>query len=121
MALIKESLERSRLTLSRISNFVFSNSRVPVKPLALSDFKEVFDPQLKKYLNKKEADLSSVSENKIIVDGVKHSVTIILSGGKRVRPYMIYLAYLTSGARLNNRVFRAGIAMELLHSFALIH
>jgi len=121
MALIKESLERSRLTFSRISNFVFSNSRTPVKPLALGAFKEVFDPQLKKYLNKKEADLSSISENKIIVDGVKHSVTIILSGGKRVRPYMIYLAYLTSGARLDNRVFRSGIAIELLHSFALIH
>jgi geranylgeranyl diphosphate synthase, type I len=50
---------------------------------------------------------------------------LIRSGGKRIRPVMAYLGWLTASGRARGighaEVVRVGAALELLHLFALVH
>jgi geranylgeranyl diphosphate synthase type I len=48
--------------------------------------------------------------------------TFVLAGGKRLRPAFCYWAFVGAGGdRLDSTVTDAGAALELLHSFALVH
>lgn len=48
--------------------------------------------------------------------------TLVLSGGKRLRPAFCYWGWIgAGGAPLDDRVIDAGAAFELLHAFALFH
>src|SRR5688500_12038283 len=48
--------------------------------------------------------------------------TFVLRGGKRLRPAFCYWAFVGAGGdRLDPSVVGAGAALELLHSFALVH
>lgn len=44
-----------------------------------------------------------------------------LSGGKRLRPLLVELGYEAFGGRTPSGVAQAGLAVELFHSFALVH
>ncbi len=46
---------------------------------------------------------------------------ILRSGGKRLRPAFCYLGFRASGGRDDGGIVRAAAALELLHTFALIH
>jgi len=47
---------------------------------------------------------------------------LVLAGGKRLRPAFCHWAYVGAGGELANpRVTDAGAALELLHTFALVH
>jgi geranylgeranyl diphosphate synthase type I len=46
---------------------------------------------------------------------------IVLSGGKRLRPLFCYWGYRAAGAPDDARIVRAGAAVEMLHTGALIH
>ncbi len=47
---------------------------------------------------------------------------LVLSGGKRLRPAFCYWAFVGAGGDpADDRIVRAGAALELLHTFALIH
>lgn len=46
---------------------------------------------------------------------------IIDSGGKRLRPLFCCLGHLAAGARIDDRMVRAAAALELLHTFAIVH
>jgi geranylgeranyl diphosphate synthase type I len=48
-------------------------------------------------------------------------VSLIRDGGKRIRPYMAFLAYSTESGLNQEEVFKAGIGLEIFHAFALIH
>lgn len=45
----------------------------------------------------------------------------VLLGGKRLRPAFVYWGYRATGARGSDALHHLGAAVELLHSFALIH
>jgi geranylgeranyl diphosphate synthase type I len=44
-----------------------------------------------------------------------------LAGGKRIRPALIYYAYLASGGENSCNIVKASMGIELTHSFLLIH
>jgi geranylgeranyl diphosphate synthase type II len=45
----------------------------------------------------------------------------LFAGGKRTRPYLTILTYLLFKSPLNNEVVKAASAIELLHTYTLIH
>jgi geranylgeranyl diphosphate synthase, type II len=65
-----------------------------------------------------EAALARVvpEEPRSLYDPVRH---VIAAGGKRIRPMLTALAYTLS--RNDDRWMNAGIAIELLHTFTLVH
>jgi geranylgeranyl diphosphate synthase, type I len=46
---------------------------------------------------------------------------IIASGGKRLRPVFCCLGHLSAGSDVDERCIRAASALELLHTFAIVH
>jgi geranylgeranyl diphosphate synthase type I len=95
---------------------------VPVlKDYDLKSFQNVFNIRLNEYLDEKVKNYQNFSDNKLSLEAVNYAVSLVREGGKRVRPYMAFLAYSTEGGVNQEEVLRAGIALELFHTFALIH
>jgi geranylgeranyl diphosphate synthase, type I len=46
---------------------------------------------------------------------------VIGAGGKRLRPVFCCLGHLAAGAEVDDRCIRAAAALELLHTFAIVH
>jgi geranylgeranyl diphosphate synthase type I len=46
---------------------------------------------------------------------------VIASGGKRLRPVFCCLGHLAAGGEVQDELIRAAAALELLHTFALVH
>jgi len=46
---------------------------------------------------------------------------VVQSGGKRLRPAFCVLGHVAAGGDQDDRIFKAAAAIELLHTFALIH
>ena len=46
---------------------------------------------------------------------------VIASGGKRLRPLFCCLGHMAAGGTVEDRVIRAAAALELLHTFAIVH
>ena len=57
-----------------------------------------------------------------LIDPLESLRTFVLAGGKRLRPAFAYWAFLAAGGDpLDPSIIDVGAALELLHSFALIH
>lgn len=82
-------------------------------------FKEVFDKKLELFLEKKQAEAKKISPE--YFELVKYLSEYVLSGGKRIRPFLAYMGYKVSGGKNNDRIMRLGMSLEIFHSFALIH
>ncbi len=59
----------------------------------LKEFKAVFDPILKTYLDQRIEEFNLQTSDDFIKDFVLHSKKIVLNEGKRLRPYLAYLMY----------------------------
>lgn len=46
---------------------------------------------------------------------------VILAGGKRLRPLFCCLGHMSAGAEIREEAVRAASALELLHTFAIVH
>lgn len=53
-----------------------------------------------------------------VADAVR---SLVLAGGKRMRPAFVYWGYRATGAAATDRLWSAAAAVELLQTFALIH
>ncbi len=93
--------------------------------LSLEEFKNIFDNRLTLFWQRTIDDYKKT-------DGLNSTVTSILElverlshGGKRIRPYMAYLGYITRGGqtidRISNDIIDTLISLELFHLFCLIH
>jgi len=85
----------------------------------LEKFKKVFDPELEKYFDK--AIKETQKKDKLITGALKHIKKITMSGGKRLRPALMYYGYLGAGGRQKNEIIKTAISVELIHTFLLIH
>lgn len=52
---------------------------------------------------------------------IEYIETFTFSGGKRVRPYLTYLAYKTCGGHQDDQIMSFSKSLELLHTMALVH
>jgi geranylgeranyl diphosphate synthase type I len=112
---IKEKLEFLR-------NFgAYRKSEVLLKNPDISSFQKVFQGLLESHVQKKIASYDEIIITDIANESMRHAGQLLLAGGKRIRPYMCFLAYLTEGGGDQRLALRAGIGLELFHGFALMH
>lgn len=87
----------------------------------LLTFKTTFDGVLQTYTQGKIAQAKQLIADKKINNFIDYIDTFIFSGGKRIRPYGLWLAYIGFGGQNEKAILNFWIIFELLHSMALIH
>lgn len=87
----------------------------------IKSFKQVFDKELKKYVAAKIKQTQKITSSSRMQQIVAYVDDFAFSGGKRVRPYLVYLGYKACGGMADKEVMRFCQVHELLHEMALIH
>jgi len=112
------SLTPLKSIFSLLSFDTLMNSRAD---LDLPNFQRVFNERLSDYIDAECLGYKSIAAVPLATESLDHVTQLILHGGKRLRPYLCYLAYATEHGRDVDEVLRIGVALELFHAFALIH
>ena len=84
-------------------------------------FKKEFDHYIQQYLEQKIKNITRYTKDPFIISYVSYIKTIVLSAGKRIRPYASYLMYQSLGGKEVEKILRFLVSIELFHSFCLIH
>ena len=85
----------------------------------LKKYKERVDPYLKKYFDRKIKEVQDLDP--LAEQAVEIIADFTLSGGKRIRPALVYYSYLAAGGQDSEEILEASMGIELIHSFLLIH
>ncbi len=85
----------------------------------LKNFKEKFEPFLQDYFDEKFRQAGKIDS--ITQEAVGMIRDYTMAGGKRIRPAFLYYSYLAMGGKSSEKIFKTSMAVELLHSFFLIH
>lgn len=86
----------------------------------LHQFKREFDPYLKRYCRQKRQTIKGLVGDRMIHSYLDHGF-LLLQDGKRLRPYLVMLAYVAAGGKPSRRFFDFLVSLELFHGFCLIH
>jgi len=87
----------------------------------IQDFKKKFEPTLKIILDKKIHQARGFFEDEKLSWYIDYISDFIFSGGKRIRPYCVYLSYKLFWGEEDKEVIRFAAIFEILHSMLLIH
>lgn len=88
-------------------------------PAVLGAVQRRIDDALRDFLARRRLEISELDASAAgLVDEL---VRLIGAGGKRIRPAFCYWGYRAAGGAETESIFRAAAALELLHTFALIH
>jgi isopentenyl-diphosphate delta-isomerase type 1 len=71
------------------------------------------------FLSARMSELAAVDPDALAIGEVVTS--LVDAGGKRIRPEFAYWGHRASGAAHDDALFHVGAAVELLHTFALVH
>ncbi|MFZ1654573.1 MAG: polyprenyl synthetase family protein [Candidatus Moraniibacteriota bacterium] len=85
----------------------------------LRDFKARLDPKIAAYFDATLAEAKQ--EDELVYQALEHVKTMTLAGGKRLRPAFMYYGYLAAGGDDRERLLDTAVAVELIHTFLLIH
>jgi geranylgeranyl diphosphate synthase type I len=85
----------------------------------LKKYQKEVDFLLQEYF-KKEIVIAK-QKDIVAVDAIKAIRKFTLAGGKRLRPALLYYAYLAAGGTKKKVVKQASLSIELIHAFLLIH
>jgi len=85
----------------------------------LRNYKQKVDRSLTKYFEKKKKQADKIDP--LSLAAVRSIEEFTLSGGKRIRPAVVYYAYLALGGENEKAIIEASMSVELVHSFLLIH
>lgn len=88
--------------------------------MEISQFKKQVDKVLSIYLYSKIKELNSYDSDPNIKKMIEYLYDIVLSWGKRIRPYLVYLSYKSFGWKSTD-IIDFSSSFELFHNFALIH
>lgn len=88
--------------------------------MRIQAFKKRFDKALVRVLDRKTREMQSLTQDAHTRSVVAHTKTLATAGGKRIRPYLAYIAYRAAGGR-SERVIDTLVGLELFHVFALVH
>lgn len=85
----------------------------------LEQLKREIDKELQKYLLQAVKDAKK--EDKEIGRMLEHLQKMIMAGGKRIRPILMYFGYVAAGGKDKKKIIKASVGVELLHMFFLVH
>lgn len=85
----------------------------------LKSYKTLIDVELKKYLEKKIKEASTVSP--YAKELVEHIADLTLRGGKRIRPALAYYSYIACGGKDREAMLKSSMAIEFSETYLLIH
>lgn len=91
------------------------------KRMDLIDFKTTFDGILQGYVDEKILQSKHLLASARVNEFVQYVQTFIFSGGKRIRPYVLWAIYMGLWGEKEKEIFQFGIIFELLHTMALVH
>jgi geranylgeranyl diphosphate synthase type I len=89
--------------------------------MELKEFKPILDNYLKQFFDYRLKELQPVVGDKSLDSQLAYLKKFILAGGKRVRPYVVYLSFLSAGGKGLDDLLPVLAATELLHAFCLVH
>ena len=81
----------------------------------LTEFESKWRPQINQYLDEQ---LQACSDQSTLTDAMRYSV---LAGGKRLRPLLTLAILDTFDITTTAANLRASVAVELMHTYSLIH
>ncbi|HYH44346.1 MAG TPA: polyprenyl synthetase family protein [Thermoanaerobaculia bacterium] len=89
----------------------------------LAAFRDALERELAAWIEAKRGDLAGLASPQAdalreLIDGVSQLASY---GGKRLRPALVYHTYLGCGGRSPEQVLPLALAIELLHTYLLIH
>lgn len=93
----------------------------PVDDLGIESFRALFNPHLEAYLRAKVSSQHIGDDMPLIVQSLEQAALLVNGGGKRIRPYLAFLAYITEGGTNSEVLLPMAMALELFHAFALMH
>lgn len=85
----------------------------------LKKYKETIDPLLKAYFKQKIKEIRK--EDILAKQALEMIEDFTMSGGKRVRPALVYYGYKAAGGKNEEEILRVSMSIELTHVFLLIH
>jgi len=86
---------------------------------SLAEFKKKIDKEIEIFLDGKLAEISQKDE--WTGKGMSYVKKLVLSGGKRIRPALMYWGYKAAGGTDDEKILKACVGIELVHIFLLIH
>lgn len=87
--------------------------------ILLKEFKARFDPKIQACFDQVEEEAGK--EDLLVKEALQHVRQITLSGGKRLRPACMFYGYLAGGGTEEEKLLETAVAIELMHTFLLIH
>lgn len=87
----------------------------------IKTFKATFDKLLKDYVDIKTNQAKALLNDERLNSYIDYIQDFLFSGGKRIRPYVMWLTYSWFGGKSDEDAMKFAIVFELLHSMALIH
>jgi len=85
----------------------------------LKSFKNKVDPEIEKFFDK--VIKSSKENNFITTQALEQVKKITLSGGKRLRPALMYWSYRGLNGKDEEEMLKTSVSIEVIHIFLLIH
>ncbi|MCX6765853.1 MAG: polyprenyl synthetase family protein [Candidatus Moranbacteria bacterium] len=86
---------------------------------SLAEFKKEIDVEIEEYLDKVIRE--SRKRDALTTETLRHVKKIVLAGGKRLRPALMYWGYIAAGGRERKKIIKTAVSIELIHLFLLIH
>ncbi len=88
-------------------------------PHALEVVRGRVEQALRTFLAAQRRELSGIAAEAVAL--ADELTRLVEAGGKRLRPAFCFWGYLAAGGEDDERIIRAAAALELFHTFALIH
>jgi len=87
--------------------------------LSLEDFRIALNQRLERLYSERQVRAEAIDPSYAAL--ITELRTLILRGGKRLRPYLTYLSYLGLGGASDEAIIDLVASQELFHNFLLIH
>jgi geranylgeranyl pyrophosphate synthase len=88
--------------------------------MSLEKFKRVIDPLIDSFIQKKIDELPKDRDFIFLANYFKYLKDFI-KDGKRIRPYVAYITYLSFGGKNNKDLIKNLVFLEIFHYFCLVH
>jgi geranylgeranyl diphosphate synthase type I len=85
----------------------------------MKEYKREFDIELGLYFDRVIAEARK--KDTFVAGALEYIKKFALSGGKRLRPTLMYYGYLAAGGQDRGKMIKVSMSVELIHIFLLIH